>query len=89
MCLNDDIGLTIMSLQIFVSNFPLSVFNFQFLSGRSATRRAFRYIFARTLAKDAAAIPNALGLRAMSCELWAKLLITHSSRFVANFQLST
>ena len=31
-----------------------------FLFWRSATRRAFRYIFARSLAKDAAPIPNAL-----------------------------
>ena len=30
--------------------------------GVRQSRRAFRYIFARTLAKDAAPIPNAVGL---------------------------
>ena len=40
------------------NNFERRTFNFFWAF---ATRRAFRYIFARSLAKDAAAIPNALG----------------------------
>ena len=44
--------------------------------------------FSAALQKDAAPIPNALGLRVMSRELWAKLLTTHSSQLMANFQLS-
>ena len=48
-----------------IAHCQLSVFHFQLsnLFGRSAMRRAFRSIFARSanasLAKDAAAIPNA------------------------------
>ena len=51
-------------------NFQFSTFNF--LLGVRQSRRAFRYIFARALAKDAASIPNALeaaGLRLLVFEL--------------------
>ena len=50
-------------------NFQFSTFNF--LLGVRQSRRAFRYIFARALAKDAASIPNALeaaGLRQLVFE---------------------
>ena len=43
-----------------IFNYELCIMNYELFSGRSGyRRRAFRSIFARYLAKDAAPIPNA------------------------------
>ena len=72
----------------FAPGFPLYLFPLHFSSLKISPNSQIpvpkfpnprsRIPFPATLQKDAAAIPNALGLRATSCELWAKLLITHS-----------